>query len=537
MIFSAKLRTLNCLLSLAVMLPIFAGGIAAGQEPRPQGAVQDDLAAAAVAAPVLIEVFAPAEAPAGATSLKHSRATHPVSVRLDQLDAARPGDIVRITVAEGAPVDLVVGSLERRDEDRYTLSGTVRSAPGSLFILVRELDAIAGDIRIPTANLHFKMKHVGPNALGQLVHLVCNIDDSLYGECGGATAVPPDAPGVGFDPIPESWENKFGVLPPEAGPEAGGYGSRGSCTNVQPVFDVMVVYTNLARAAAGGTNAINAEVQLGVDTANMTYDNSNVNARYRLVWRGEVTYNESGALTDHRDRLRDPGDGFYDWINITRDEVNADMCSIWVDDDDAGQWCGFAFCETTTQAAYISVNWECASGNFSYPHEHGHGQGCAHNPENAGSCPLYTYSYGNRWTSGSSSYRTVMAYNTSNGPYQRIAYWSNPGINYLGVATGSATRDNARTLDNTARTVEAFEFGGFDVWVDEDPPTPIIQIGTFGFPFDTISEGVALIDVPSAGASERPTLHVVTGTYTTFIGTISKQMDIIPCGGAVTIGN
>ncbi len=35
MIFSAKLRTLNRLLPLAVMLPIFAGGIAAGQEPRP----------------------------------------------------------------------------------------------------------------------------------------------------------------------------------------------------------------------------------------------------------------------------------------------------------------------------------------------------------------------------------------------------------------------------------------------------------------------------------------------------------------------
>jgi hypothetical protein len=519
--------------AIAFALVLAASAQAQEIQGQAQGEIQGEQQPAAS---LPIEVFEPAPAPAGATGLKHSRGDYPVSVRFDQLDLARPGDTVRVVVAEGATVDLVVGELRRRDEDSYSLEGSVRSAAGSNFILVREGDALAGDIRIPTANLHFKLKHAGLNAAGQTVHLVCNIDDSLWAECGGAAPVPPDAPGRDFDPIPESWEGQIGALPP-GGDEPGGYGARGSCSNVQPVFDVMVVYTNLARAAAGGTDAIHAEIQLGVDTANLTYNNSNVNARYRLVWRGEITYNESGALTDHRDRLRDPGDGFYDQINVTRDSVNADMCSIWVDDDDNGQWCGFAFCETTAEAAYICVNWECAAGNFSYPHEHGHGQGCAHNPEDAGSCPLYTYSYGNRWSSGGSSYRTVMAYNTTNGPYQRIGYWSNPDVDYLGVATGTATRDNARTLDTTARTVEGFEFGGFDVWVDEDPPTPIVQIGTYAFPFDTITEGVNLIDVPSPGASERPTLHVVTGTYGPFIGTISKTMNIIPCGGTVTIGN
>lgn len=463
--------------------------------------------------------------PDDARPLKHSRGVLPVTFDFAQLAATREGDSLTLNFAPGTPGELKVRRIERRDDRRFSIFGTIAGASLSHFILVVEDDVVAGDIRFNTANIHYKLRYVSNG-----VHLICDIDDTKYGNCGGATPLPADAPGRGFDPVPDADDE---VLPPV--PQAGGYDPRGSCGNIGPIWDVMVVYTNVARAAIGGTTAMQAEIQLGVDTSNLTFENSNVNGRYRLVYRAEITYNESGTMGQHRDRLRDPGDGFFDSVVTIRDTVNADMCSIWVDDTD-GDTCGIAYCDTAADAAFVCVNWDCAVSNFTYPHEHGHGQGCAHNPEDAGSCPLYSYSYGHRWTSGGQSYRTVMAYNTDNGPYERIGYWSNPGVTFGGVATGTATRDNARTLDDTAGTIEGFQLTRFDVWVDEDPATPIVQIGSYALPYDTITEGVAAIDIPEAGASSIPVLHVVTGTYTTYSGTIDKEMQIIPCGGTVTIG-
>lgn len=477
-------------------------------------------------------IFQAAQAPEGATGLRHNRGLFPVTVDMTTLDSVRPGDTIRFEAAPGSFLDLEVTRRDVRADDRYTLFARVRNAPHSIAILVREEDALAGNVRLPLANLHYKMKYAGTNAQGQVVHFVNDVDDNRYGNCGGATPVPADADDRGFDPVPEAWELSETPVPPTVE----GFGERGSCSNIAPVWDVMVVYTNVARAAIGGTTAMNAEVQLGVDTANTTFDNSNVNARYRLVYRGEITYNESGSMGDHRDRLRDPDDNFFDSVNILRDNINADMCSIWVDDNDGGDTCGIAFCDVSADAAYVCVNWDCAVSNFTYPHEHGHGQGCAHNPDDAGSgCNEFSYSYGHRWQQGTNFYRTVMAYNTDNGPYTRIGYWSNPGINFNGLPTGTATRDNARTLDDTARSVENFEPSGYDVWIDQDPVFPAIQLGSYSYPFMTAAQGVGAIEVPNNGASERPNLRVITGTYP-YTGTITKQMNILTCGGPATIG-
>jgi len=472
------------------------------------------------------DAFVLVDAPAAGVPLRNSRGSIGVRPDLAALARVRVGDTLNVASAPGVVVPVVVDVVNVRSDTQRSIQGHVPGAPMATLLMVVEHDAVAMDLRIPTANQHFRLKYVADG-----VHLVCDIDDRLYGECGGATPAPPDAPWRGVDFVPEE-----GAISPDELPE-GGFTPRGACSNIETTFDVMVVYTELARIAAGGTNAIRAEVQLGVDTSNQTYDNSGVVAHYRLVWQGEVDYNESGALTDHRDRLADPDDGFYDWAPVTRDTYNADLCSIWVDDSDGGQWCGFAFCEVDSDSAYCSVNWECAAGNFSYPHEHGHNQGCAHNPEDAGSgCNEYSYSYGHRFTSGGNFYRSVMAYNTDNGPYVRVGYWSNPDVNYLGVPTGTATRDNARSLNNTRGTVEGFELTRMDIWVDADPVFPALQNGSFSFPYDQVGESVAAIQVPHSSITAIPVLHVVTGDYS-YTGSITKEMTIVPCSGPATIGN
>ena len=65
------------------------------------------------------------------------------------------------------------------------------------------------------------------------------------------------------------------------------------------VIDVMVVWTPAARAAAGGTSAIQSLVLSSVANANLAYANSQVNARLRLVHSAEVAFTE-GAITSAR---------------------------------------------------------------------------------------------------------------------------------------------------------------------------------------------------------------------------------------------
>jgi len=295
----------------------------------------------------------------------------------------------------------------------------------------------------------------------------------------------------------------------------------------------MIVYTNVARAAAGGTSAIQAECQLAIDRTNESYRNSLVNARMRLVSRYEITYDEVGVYNDHLDRLTGTNGmgGAAPWTTVrnNRDTNNADFCTVFVDDDD---FCGQGWCTSAANRGYTTVTWSCAAGRLSYPHEIGHNQGCDHDPDNAGTSCAYSYSFGHRFfgTNGV-QYRTVMSY----APGARVPHFSNPSVTYQGTATGTATRDNESTIENRKATCEAFETTRWDIWVDFGYGG-IIEAGFFSFPYNSVNEGVTNIDNWVVGASEYPNLYIKQGS-SAFTGTISKTMTIISCGGPVTLGN
>ncbi len=63
-------------------------------------------------------------------------------------------------------------------------------------------------------------------------------------------------------------------------------------------IDVMVIWTPAARAAAGGTSAIQSLINLSVANTNTAYANSAVTQRLRLVYAGELSYTESSPSTD-----------------------------------------------------------------------------------------------------------------------------------------------------------------------------------------------------------------------------------------------
>jgi hypothetical protein len=487
-------------------------------------------AGSALAQGELPKLFLPAAAPEGATPFKQSIAHMPALVDTGLLASSGPGTKIELNVDPMRSFTMTVTKVERRPDATFSVFGTIDGAEGTSVIFSVQDDAVASDITAPTWGVHYRTKYAANG-----VHLVCNIDDMKYAPCGGTKKSEPLLPGE----EPEDWvpeAEELLNLPRFTGEERNGEQSGdptlGACAAPEVVFDAMIIYTDVARAAAGGTSAIQAEIQLAIDRTNESYDNSPISARMRLVSRYEVTYNEVGIYDDHLDRLTGTNGqgGAAPWTTArtNRDTNNADFCTLFVADGDA---CGLAWCTSAADRGYSVVTWDCAAGNLSHPHEIGHNQGCGHDIAN-GSCGYSNYAYGWRFNGNDGNqYRTVMAY----APGARIPYFSNPGRTYLGTATGTATADNERVIEERKGTCEAFETTRWDIWVD---PAfgGIIEIGTFTLPYDTVAEGVANLDIWVGGASEYPNLYLKEGTNV-FTGTISKVMTISPCGGPATIGN
>ena len=447
-----------------------------------------------------------------------------VSVDLDALAALTPGSALSLNTIVGPTLAATVQRVEFRDAGRFTVAGRIDNTTMGYFIIVVEDDVAVGIIDAPTLGVQFKLRS-GPDG----VQRIERIDNRLFpnDEILHDAANPPRGDGAAVDDA--QTEPAF-EAPPE-GIETS------ACLPLTPVFDVLIVFTALARNAAGGWNAITAEALLSVETANVGYENSGINARIRLVARDQVAYAEGGDWGDHLDRLQDTNDGFMDVVHDWRDEFGADFVSLFVNEDGA---CGLGRCNSTSGTAFSVVNWSCAASNFSFHHEIGHNQGCLHNrADSGGGCDgADDYSYGWRFFGDSNDgWRTVMSYNNDDGDFTRINWFSNPNVLYDGQPTGVPLGDdneayNARTINNRAATVEGFRTSKFDVWVDFDYGGT--ERGSFSRPFDTVAEGQSQVS-NGFGASEIPNLWIKAGSSPETV-VLNKQMFVRSCGGTATIG-
>lgn len=467
-------------------------------------------------------LFVPATAPANATPHRQAKAWTAVTPNLSVLASVGIGDTLVLNCSATETFTLVVTHVEHRADNDFSVRGRLKGFEDSSALFAVMDDALACDITAPPAGIHYKTKYGADG-----VHFICEMDDDKYAPCAGSKT-------GGIGPDDEDFEPEPGEAEGIDPTDSGGRAETGTCSAPLVVFDAMIVYSNVARTDAGGTSAIQAECQLAIDRTNESYENSPISARMRLVRRYEVAYDEvRNVYDDHLDRLTGTngmgGSGIWPGIRSNRDTFNADFCTLWVDD---GAYCGLAWCTSAANRGYSVVTWDCAAGNLSHPHEIGHNQGCAHDPDNdGGGCGAYSYSFGHRFfgTNGT-QYRTVMAYS----PGSRIPYFSNPSQTYQGTATGTSTRDNERTIENRKSTCEGFESTRWDIWVDFSYAGPF-EFGFFSFPYNTVTEGVANIDDWVSGASEYPNLYIFEGS-SSWTGTISKTMDIRACGGPVTIG-
>ena len=220
-------------------------------------------------------------------------------------------------------------------------------------------------------------------------------------------------------------------------------------------IDVMVLFTEDAKNAYGGTPQSNSLIATAITNFNNALQNGGVsNVTINLVYSGEISYTESGTISTDLARLKNPTDGYMDDAQNLRALYGADLVALIT--ASPTNTCGLGNLNTNptnynSNSAYsVSIS-GCVVSNYSLAHEMGHNMGLNHDwyvNTNNNPCS-HQHGYVNRTgiTNGSTGpgakkWRTIMAYNdecSTNGfNCTRRNLWSNPNVNYNADPTGIA---------------------------------------------------------------------------------------------------
>ncbi|MEJ7804597.1 MAG: proprotein convertase P-domain-containing protein [Telluria sp.] len=256
-----------------------------------------------------------------------------------------------------------------------------------------------------------------------------------------------DAGKFPLDHVEAEYKQQLALSRPDPAPSAS-VGTTSPALLATPVIRVLVNYTAAAR---NSTNDIVALIDLAIAETNQGYVNGGVNARVELAHTAPVNDSESGSNGTDRDRYTDVDDRVMDEIHGQRNTHLADVAVLFTEGND-GCGNGEIFASSTTAFAVVTA--DCATGNYSFGHELGHLFGARHNPEKDSSTTPYTYGHG--YLSPNRNWRTIMAYDCTNG-CPRLNYWSNPSKTRDGVAMGTTTKsNNARVLNERAAVLAGF---------------------------------------------------------------------------------
>jgi hypothetical protein len=345
----------------------------------------------------------------------------PTTQSLDLVQAnvnALRGDTTQLSIPNSPLRTLSKRSEDIRSASDFTWHGTLSDVPGQATLVVHDGN-ITGSIQ--DQGTLYRIEPIGNG-----VHALIKVDQGRF---------PPEHP-----PSFQQKERRGDIQAPTT--------TRDPSRNDGPVgIDVLVAYTAAARTAVGD---INATIQLAVAEANQSYVNSGINIKLALVDSFEVSYSETGKSFDTilADFVANAT------VQTRRDNSGADLAAMIINKTD---YCGLAdaiMAEAAT--AFAIVHYDCATGYYSFAHELGHLQGARHDPTNDSTSTPFSYGHGFQHLSPTPTWRTIMAYNCDGG-CPRLQYWSNPNIQYNGIAMGTAaTNDNSRVLNATAPTVAAF---------------------------------------------------------------------------------
>ena len=198
--------------------------------------------------------------------------------------------------------------------------------------------------------------------------------------------------------VPEAWRERLEDMD-----------FRGTiCGTQDRTVDIAVVHTPAAREAAGGTEAVEAGIDLMIAATNAAFHDSGVRTRVALVARSEVPYVETRESSVDLRRLWEPSDGHLDGVFEMRDRVGADLVHLIVAESDFGG-------RAQIGGAFGLSRWPGGS----VPHEIGHNLGLRHDRYEVAAdsrlLPDPAYGYVNPpalevGAPRSSQWRTIMAY-------------------------------------------------------------------------------------------------------------------------------
>lgn len=335
--------------------------------------------------------------------------------------------VLRLNLFDDATFNVVIDRREVRSKKSTVWLGHLEGNDKSQVTVVIEDGVMAGNIRLPGG--YFQVRYVGPDDL----YSIRQIDESQF---------PPEG-----DPFTVDSAQSKTIQDP-----------RMTATDDGSTFDVMVVYTPAARAAAGGTAAMQALINLAIAETNTAYSRSAVIPRVRLVHQEEVSYTESGDFSTDLSRLTNPTDGFMDNVHALRNTYGADLVSLIIE---GASLCGLAWLMSTESNSFEAFAFSvvarvCATGNFSLGHEMGHNMGLQHDRADTPTNGAFPFSHG--YADTPHGFRDIMGVAASCGGCVRIQNFSNPNVPFNGFPTGISqsspqSADAAASLNATAFTV------------------------------------------------------------------------------------
>ena len=361
-------------------------------------------------------------------------------------------ETLSFNLPDGNIATFTASSIKRRGKKRVAWHGHGENDRADVASLTLKNNLIFGRFTVGDQVYEVRSRRNGKMRIEELDRAImpsCATDSHIHGFDGTVVG------GIGND----------------TGGTSGG-GTPAAVSDEEVVMDLLAVYSNDARDGAGGTAEIEALIQAAVDSSNSAFINSNMTARFRLVHVAHVDYDTGGDTSADLSWVRTSSE-----VAALRNQYGADMVSILVDTPGS---CGTGYVQRSPGAgfapyAFQATDIDCAVGNLTFAHEHGHNMGFEHNIENSSattSSASYPWSFG-RFVNG--NYRTVMSYSSpcTNG-CSRVSHFSNPDISYNGVPTGIADEsDNARTGDLTAPIISNFR-------ATVVPPEGTVVVGVIG---------------------------------------------------------
>ena len=262
-----KVRLLGFLLLLAALL-METTPLSAAQQ-APQAETVEQLLLPAPVAPLTLTA-----APSLGT-----RRSRPVllnqALLSRRLRASRgvPGSLA-LNLFNDAVYAIVIDRIEETPGRSTIVHGHVAGMSDSQFLLASEAGAIAASLFLPGRG-NYKVSPI-ENGL----HQVAEIDTEVGPACAVGSLQSQTVPQLQIDQsIPASRSSATPTLPlnvARGGPTLAA-GPRGATDSTLTAIELMVVYTDPARSAAGGTSGIDTLIDLAVAEANACYANSLIN--------------------------------------------------------------------------------------------------------------------------------------------------------------------------------------------------------------------------------------------------------------------